>query len=348
MWPIAKPLLLGAFLVSLASSILLLSDLDRRTSRSAKVSSGKWAVRSPLLPKKWSIHLLKYVETEDAIDAENGFLQALRDEGLEAGGDYELTQTNAHGDMATLSLMVDAAVTSGADLLVTLSTPTLQAALNRGRELPIVFTLVANPFVAGAGQSDREHLPNVTGVYAMGAYEEVIAALRECLSTAKVVGTLFVPAEVNTVFHKDMVTRAAAEVGLEVIAVPVTTPTEVSDAATALCSRKIDAVCQVAGNLLSSSFVSISHAARRLGLPIFAFLSGQANQGAAVTVARDFGDAGKQAGRLAVRVMRGESPGSIPFEPIRSTRTIINLPAARDVGLYIPPSLLKRADEVLR
>lgn len=348
MWPIAKRLLLGACLMSLTSSILLLSDLDRRTSRSARASSGKGGVRSPLLPKKWSIHLLKYVETEDAIDAENGFLQAIRDEGLEAGADYELTQTTAHGDMATLSLMVDAAVTAGADLLVTLSTPTLQAALNRGRELPIVFTLVANPFVAGAGQSDREHLPNVTGVYTMGAYEEVIAALRECLPTAKVVGTLFVPAEVNTVFHKDMLTRAAAEVGLEVIAVPVTSPTEVADAAMALCSRKIDAVCQVAGNLLSSSFVSISLAARRVGLPIFAFLSGQAHHGAAVTVARDYGDAGKQAGRLAVRVMRGESPGSIPFEPTRSTRTIINLPAARDVGLYIPPSLLERADEVLR
>ena len=348
MWPIAKRLLLGACLMSLTSSILLLSDLDRRMSRSAKTSSGKSGVRSPLLPKKWSIHLLKYSETEDAIDAENGVLQALRDEGLEAGRDYELTQTNAHGDMATLSLMVDAAVTAGADLLVTLSTPTLQAALNRGGELPIVFTLVANPFVAGAGQSDREHLPNVTGVYAMGAYEEVIAALRECLPTAKVVGTLFVPAEVNTVFHKDMVTKAAAEVGLEVIAVAAASPTEVSDAATALCSRKIDAVCQIPGNLLSSSFVSISFAARRAGLPIFAFLSGAANQGAAVTVARDYGDAGKQAGRLAVRVMRGESPGSIPFEPIRSTRTIINLPAARDVGLYIPPSLLERADEVLR
>ena len=146
----------------------------------------------------------------------------------------------------------------------------------------------------------------------MGAYKEVIAALRECLPTATVVGTLFVPAEVNTVFHKDMVTRTAAEVGLEVIAVPVTTATEVADAAIALCSRNIDAVCQVAGNLLSISFVSISRAARTAGLPAFAFLSGQANHGAAVTVARDYGDAGKQAGRLAGRVMRGESPGSIP------------------------------------
>ncbi len=345
MWPIAKRLLLGACLVALTSSILLLSDLDRRMSRSAKTSSGKGAVRSPLLPKKWNIHLLKYSESEDALQLENGILQALREE---ASGDYELTRTSAHGDMATLSLMVDAAITAGADLLITMSTPTLQAALNRGGDLPIVFSLVANPFVAGAGQSDREHLPNVTGVYAMGAYEQVIALLRECLPTAKVVGTLYVPSEVNTVFHKDMVTRAAAEVGLEVIALAAATPTEVIDAATALCSRGIDAVCQVPGNLLSSSFVSISLAARRVGLPIFAFLSAHAHQGAAVTVARDYGDAGQQAGRLAVRVMRGESPGSIPFEPIRKTRLIINLPAARDVGLYIPPSLLERADEVLR
>ncbi|MCZ6451875.1 MAG: hypothetical protein O6918_13570, partial [Deltaproteobacteria bacterium] len=83
MWPIAKRLLLGACLVALTSSILLLSDLDRRMSRSAKTSSGKW-----------NIHLLKYSESEDSLQLEDGILQALREE---ASGDYELTRTSAHG-----------------------------------------------------------------------------------------------------------------------------------------------------------------------------------------------------------------------------------------------------------
>ena len=139
---------------------------------------------------------------------------------------------------------MDAAVTDGADLLITLSTPTLQAALSRGRGLPVVFTLVADGVTAGAGRSDKDHLPNVTGVYAHGAYDEVIAALRECLPNVRAVGTLFVPSEVNTVYHKDMLVKAANAVGIEVVVVPVTSSTEVVDAAMSLCSRRIDALCQ--------------------------------------------------------------------------------------------------------
>ncbi len=299
------------------------------------------------LSKTWKINLLKYVEIEDSEEAERGVLAGLEEAGLVKGRDYQVKGFSANGDMATVTGLVDASVTEGADLLITLSTPTLQAALSRGRDLPVVFTFVADAVVAGAGRSDEDHLPNVTGVYTHGAYDEVIAALRECLPSVRTVGTLFVPSEVNTVYHKDMMVKAANAAGIEVVALPVASSTEVADAAIALCSRRIDALCQVAGNLLGSSFSSIAQAARRAKLPVFGFLSTQARQGAVVVVARDYYDGGPEAGRLAVRVMRGEDPASLPFQPLRTTRTIVNLKAARDNGLTIPPTLIRRADEIL-
>ena len=114
-----------------------------------------------------------------------------------------------------------------------------------------------------------------------------------------------------------------------------------------LCSRRIDALCQVAGNLLGSSFSSISRAARQAKLPVFAFLSTQAQQGAVVVVARDYYDGGREAGLLAARVMRGEDPASLPIQPLQTTRTIVNLKAARDSGLTLPSTLIQRADEIL-
>ena len=299
------------------------------------------------LSKTWKINLLKYVEIEDSEEVERGVLAGLEEAGLVKGRDYQVKGFTAHGDMATVTGLVDASVTAGADLLTTLSTPTLQAALSRGRGLPVVFTFVADAVVAGAGRSDEDHLPNVTGVYTHGAYDEVIAALRECLPPARTVGTLFVPSEVNTVYHKDMMVKAANRAGIEVVAVPVTSSTEVADAAMSLCSRRIDALCQVAGNLLGSAFTSISQAARRAKLPVFAFLSTQAQQGAVVVVAGDYYDGGREAGQLAARVMRGEDPASLPFQPLRTTKIIVNLKAARDNGLTIPPTLIRRADEIL-
>src|SRR5262249_9545131 len=151
--------------------------------------------------------------------------------GLVAGRDYETKQLNAQGDMATVNSLVDAAVTDRSDLLITLSTPTLQAAVQKARQLPIVFTYVANPVAAGAGRSEEDHLPNITGVYLAHQYEKMLAIFRECMPNARRVGTLFVPSEVNTVFHKEQLTAAASKAGLEVIAVPASTSTEIADAA---------------------------------------------------------------------------------------------------------------------
>jgi ABC-type uncharacterized transport system substrate-binding protein len=160
-------------------------------------------------------------------------------------------------------------------------------------------------------------------------------------------GTLFVPSEVNSVFHKDQLVEAARKVGIEVVAVAASTSAEVPDAALSLCSRQIDALCQIPGNLTASSFPSIAQAARRARLPIFAFQSSQARAGAAVVLARDYEDGGREAGLMAARVMRGESPAKIPFQLVSRTKLIVNLEAARSTSLKLPPALIKRADEVI-
>jgi ABC-type uncharacterized transport system substrate-binding protein len=202
--------------------------------------------------------------------------------------------------------------------------------------------------VAGAGKSLAEHKANVTGIFVAGAYADVASLVRECMPSARKVGTLFVPNEVNTVYHKDQVTKELAKHGIELVALPVATATDVPDAARALCSQDLNALCQVGGNLTASAFATIAQAAQRERLPVFAFLSAQAKDGASVVVARDYYEAGRDAAQLALRVMRGESPAGIPFTPIQKTKVIINLPASKSCGLKIPPAVLKRADELIQ
>ncbi len=131
------------------------------------------------------------------------------------------------------------------------------------------------------------------------------------------------------------------------MAVPASTSAELPDAALAMCSMKIDAVCQVAGNLTATGFTSIVKAAHGARLPAFGFMSSQAAQGAVAVVARDYYDGGRETAQLAARVMRGESPASIPLQPLAKTRTIVNPAAARMVGLVIPESVLRKADKVI-
>lgn len=297
--------------------------------------------------KKWNIHLIEFVQVLDVEEAEKGVLEGLKGSGLVEGRDYTVKRVNAHGDMATLSSMIDAAMTDQADMIVTLSTPTLQAAIRRGGKTPIIFTYCASAIAAGAGKSETDHLPNVTGIVTAGAYDEQALVVRECLPQAKRLGTLFAPSEVNMVFHKDKVAEALKKLGMELVAFPAETSLEVSDAATALCQQNIDAICQIPGNLTAVAFPSIVRAAQTARVPVFASQMTQAHAGAAVTVAREHHAAGIETGELAARVMRGTSPAEIPFKTFTTTKIILNRNAIRQFGLTIPPSLEKRASQVI-
>ena len=327
---------LGLGVVAAASLILLLSDLQHRERAARKALTKK---------RMWTIYFVQYNDVIDVKDAEKGVFDGLRESGLENGRDFEVKILNAQGDMATVSALVDAAVTGGADMLITFSTPTLQAALRRAQNVPVVYNYVANGIKAGAGKSNTDHAPNVTGVSLLPANDEALSLVRTYFPEVHKLGTLYCPAETNMVNYKISLDDAAKRAGFEVVYVPAETATDVPDAAAALMSRDIDAVLQIPGNLTASAFGSISAAARRAHIPVFAFQKSQAIGGAMMVVARDYEDSGRLAAHLAARIMRGEHPKTIPLEDFGGTNLIVNLDAARALDITLPPALVQSAKE---
>jgi ABC-type uncharacterized transport system substrate-binding protein len=334
-----RRIFLGIAVVAIASAILLLSDLGHRERAVARAARSK--------TKVWKIYFVQYNDVIDVKDAERGVLEGLRESGLVNGKDYEIQILNAQGDMATVSALIDAAVTRGADLLITFSTPTLQAALRRAQHVPVVFNYVANGIKAGAGKSNTDHAPNVTGVSLLPANAEALALIKTHFPAIKKLGALYCPAETNMVQYKLGLDAEAKKAGYEVVYVPAETATDVPDASAALMSRDIDAVLQIPGNLTASAFGSLSEAARRAGIPIFAFQKSQALGGAMVVVARDYHDSGRAAAALAARVIRGENPTNIPLQDFGETNLVVNLDAARELGITLPPALVRSAAETI-
>jgi ABC-type uncharacterized transport system substrate-binding protein len=329
---------LGLAVVAAASAILLLSDLQHRERAARRALAKKHT---------WKIWFVQYNDVIDVKDAERGVLDGLRESGLQDGRDFEVKILNAQGDMATVSALIDAAVTGGADLLITFSTPTLQAALRRAQNVPVVFNYVANGLKAGAGKSNTDHAPNVTGVSLLPANDEAVKLITTHFPSIRKLGALYCPAETNMVQYKIGLDAAAKRAGFEVVYVPAETATDVPDASAALMSRDIDAVLQIPGNLTASAFGSLSEAARRAHVPVFAFQKSQALGGAMVVVARDYRDSGRHAAFLAARIMRGENPKNIPLEDFGKTSLIVNFDAARALGITLPPALVRSAVEVI-
>jgi ABC-type uncharacterized transport system substrate-binding protein len=327
-----RRLWLGAFLIVGVSVGLLLFDRGGRRDGTAA--------------HRKRVSMLAFISAADSDECQHGMRDGLAAE-LQEGIDYELIVRNAQGDMPTLTSLVDAALGDASDLILTLSTPTLQAAVQRVKSTPIVFSFSSNPLGAGAGTTYEQHLPNVTGIPTTGAYEEVLQLIRKLVPGARRLGTLVVPSEVNSVYNVELVRQLAKRQGFELVSVAVNSSSEVSDAALALLAQSIDAVCQVPSNVTITGFASLALPAQRAHIPVFGFLSADAENGAIAVVARDYYESCKEAGVLAVRILRGADPATIPFYEVASAKLLINPKAARASGITLPADLVSRAARVV-
>jgi ABC-type uncharacterized transport system substrate-binding protein len=260
--------------------------------------------------------------------------------------DYEIKVSSAQGDLATLPSLIDAAMDAKASVIVTLQDATLQAAVQRVKTTPVVFDLLSDPFAAGAGTSDSNHLPNITGVYSPGFGDPEqtrrVDLIRRIVPKSHRIGVLFSPDEQLSVGLKDRMTKAAKQAGLEVVAVPVTNVGEVGQATQTLCGKKVDAI-ELFGNAAHTGFSSLIKAAKDCKIPVFSPAPFEVLQGAVASFFPDFQEGGVEAGKMIARVLKGESPAKIPFYRLKTTKLAVN----PNAGVSVPPEVVKQADTVV-
>jgi putative tryptophan/tyrosine transport system substrate-binding protein len=281
---------------------------------------------------------------EDAIKV------GLQEANLEAGRDYELKVSSAQGDLATLPSLIDAAVDAKAAVIVTLQDATLQAAVQRVKTLPIVFNLLSDPFAAGAGKTDSSHAANITGVYSPGFGDPEqtrrVDLIRQIAPKVRSIGVLFSPEEKLSVEFKDRLAKAAKKAGLTVVEAPVSGINDVADATQTLCGKKVGAI-ELFGNAAHAGFASLIKAAQGCKIPVFSPSPFEVMQGAVASFFPDFQEGGVVAGKMIARVLKGESPGAIPFYQLKTTRLVVNPGSAGGVGITVPSDVVKQADSVV-
>lgn len=322
----------SALLVALAAGLLF------PACREGKSVSGPAAASRPYV-----IGILQSVDSPTANEVRRGILQALADAGLRDGEDVLVTIRIANNDIAEVQRLARQLAAERADMIVPLSTQALQAAILAARRTPIVFGAVAVPYLVGAGKSAENHLGNVTGVVSTGPVRQTMALIREVLPAARRIGSLWTSSEINSEHYLDLAREAAAELGLELAAVPVTGPREIPAALQRLLNQRIDALYPMSDNTLNSSFDIIGRAAEENATPLFASFLRSVEFGACAALGYDFYEMGLKTGRLAVRVKNGESPARIPIQSMDEVRLYVNPVAAGRQGIVLPKDILDRA-----
>lgn len=355
----------GLVALMLVSAILLLSDLRNRNKRDdlqkkaadeqpgaadqASVKGSGYSDAEKLLASsgslpagvKFRLSLVHYVDSPNSEDCEKGIRQALADKNLVEGTHYTMKVYNAQGDISTLNSIAETIGNETWDLVFALSTPTAQLLAKKLPEAKIVFTNVGDPVAAGLGKSFQDHLPNVCGISTMSDFEGLIRLVQLLHPGVKRVGTVFTPAEINSVSYKNHLDAAARKYGVKLIAVPANTATEVLDAANSLAAQQINVFCQISDNLTGSSSSAILKVAHDSKIPYYGFVTQQMNQGAVAVCARDYFQAGVEAGQMGIEVLSGKNPLKIPYRYVDKTDYLINPETARYYKIQVPQQAFK-------
>ena len=302
------------------------------------------AVQSRQAPARpWEIRIARYNDAQFSEDTFLGIIEGFKKQGLTEGRDFNVRCLNAQGDMTTLTSIMTAICAEQPDLVMPISTPALQAALRQVGGLPIVFSCVGDGVHAGAGKSESDHLPNVTGVTTRSSFAGMARLIKKSVPKVCAVGTLFSPAEISSEMYREWFAEALLKEGLSLVAIPVTTGSEVSEATTALLHSDIQIVAQISDNTTRPGFSQIARRAKDANMAFFCFDSTGVNEGATLALARDFYEAGVEAAEVAVKVLRGSSPKDIPFANTRTEIVAINPELVKKYGIVLPTEYLKRA-----
>lgn len=302
----------GIIALIIVSSILLFSDLQNRNKQKVKSA-------------KFKLALVHFVDSHNSEDCEKGIRKLLEDKNLREGVNYSLKVYNAQGDISTLNSIAGSIGNESWDLVFVTSTPSTQLLAKKLLQYKIVFTNVGDPIAAGLGKSFEDHLPNLCGISTMSDFEGLIKLVTNIRPEIKRIGTVFTPAEINSVSYKNRLEEAAKKYNLKLIAVPANTATEVLDAANSLVSQQIDAFCQISDNLTGSCSSAILKVSLDTKVPYYGFVSNQLKQGAVAVCARDYYQAGYEAGEMGIDVLSGKDPAKIPYRFVEKTDYMISM-----------------------
>lgn len=278
----------------------------------------------------------------------DGFIAEMERLGYRNGKSMILYLENANGDLPTLNTILDEFIRRKVDIVVPISTAATQTAIQKAKDRPVVFATVASPFIIGAGTSETDHLPNVTGVYGAVPMDKTMEIVRRILPGKLVVGCLWDPSQPNSVLN---VTNLQDVIkgydGVSFEGTTITNSSEVQQAAQSLVYKGIDAFVLAPDNIVYSAFESVVQAAQSKKIPIFCSDVERLADGAFCALGYDYSQSGIQAARLVDRILKGENPRDMPFERYKKLTLGFNQKVARDLGISIPRELLAMADLVV-
>jgi putative ABC transport system substrate-binding protein len=260
-----------------------------------------------------------------------------------------------HSLDGTWRYAVDATIREGTgrattDIILSNTTPTTTALLQQTRAIPIVFAIVGDPIGSGFVASFARPGGNVTGFNVSEPTQsgKWVELLKEVVPRVARVAILFNPASATYAEYWLKPFRAAAGAfAVEAIAAPVRDGSELDSVFAAQAREPNSGLIAMPDSFTDANRVEITSLAARYRLPAVYPYRHFAEVGGLLSYGVDQNDNFRRAAGYVDRILKGEKPSELPVQAPVKFELVINLKAAKALGLEVPAQLLGRADEVI-
>jgi putative ABC transport system substrate-binding protein len=237
------------------------------------------------------------------------------------------------------------------EIIVTGGTPATRAAMRATRTIPIVFRQAGDPVGSGLVTSLARPGGNVTGFSWQG--QEVLAKylslVKELLPGVRRIGVLEPSTNPYLIAERPTFENLCRSRGMEPIFFEIATSAEIETVIAQLARQHIEALVLRTEDFVIDHQFEIVADATKYGLPTLAEQASIARDaGALASYFSTSAESDRRTAYYIDRILRGAKPADLPVEQPTQFELVINLKTARALGLTISPSLLMRADEVIR
>jgi putative ABC transport system substrate-binding protein len=235
------------------------------------------------------------------------------------------------------------------DIIVATGTEAAVAASRATRDIPVVFSEVADPVGAGLVKSLARPGANVTGVASQAgeAAGKALALLHEALPGASRVEVLWIGTSQPEAPVWSSLRASGQQLGIELRSTPVPDQASLQRRLGTLGENPPGAVFVYTNELALGYLVTLGRFARERRLPIASNSLALTWIGGLMSYARDLQKERDRTAEYVVQILKGARPADLPVQQPTEFELVINLNTAKALGLTIPPSLLLRADQVI-
>ncbi|KFL55423.1 ABC transporter substrate-binding protein [Burkholderia pyrrocinia] len=282
-----------------------------------------------------------------ALDAiRDGVRAELKAEGY---GDDKLKweYQSAQGNTGTAAQIARKFVGDKPDVIVAIATPAAQSVVAATKSVPVVYSGVTDPVAAQLVKGWGPSGTNVTGVSDKLPLDRQVALIKRVVPNAKTVGMVYNPGEANSVVVVKELKEILAKQGMTLKEAAAPRTVDIGPAAKSLIG-KVDVIYTNTDNNVVSAYEALVKVANEAKIPLVAGDTDSVKRGGIAALGINYGDLGRQTGKVVARILKGEKPGAIASETSSNLELFANTGAAAKQGVTLAPDLLKDAKTVIK